>query len=155
MLSTACPPHLYRCNVAALRRIGTMLGVAWGGFVDFVGVSLDYCVRRTNPRHAVASYIVFNVLVTAVAYPCTDSWPNFFTVTGYWVTFTGLVVAFIELYRTRTVANSIREAVLQETDAIASSTTDTVSISQRRFLPEHEAAFSVDAGRWRLCALMT
>jgi hypothetical protein len=71
-------------------------------------------VRETNPRHAIAIYLAFNALVTILALFTTASWTDFFTVTGYWVTFTGLLVAFVELYRARTFADQIRDAVVQE-----------------------------------------
>ena len=90
------------------------LSAAWKWFADDVGIALNYIVRETNPRHAVAVYIVANIFITIITFFATVSWPDFFTVAGYWVTFTGLLVAFVELYRTRTAASQIGEAVLQE-----------------------------------------
>lgn len=83
----------------------------WAWFAKTVGVGLDYCVRRTNPRHAVALYFAINAVTTMLAFVLTQSWPDFFTVASYWVTSTGFVLASIELYRTRALADIVARAV--------------------------------------------
>ncbi len=95
--------------------LGKGLAWLWHGFASAVEGLVRYWVRETNPRHAVALYVAINVLVTpGLTFFLTDSWSSFFTVTGYWATFTGLIVALVELYRARTVAEEIQEAVQQE-----------------------------------------
>lgn len=94
--------------------LGRLFVAAWNWFSSLIESGLRYCVRETNPKHAVATYLTFNSIVTALALFLTKSWPDFFTVVGYWATTTALIVAIIELYRTRMVTAVIREAVLQE-----------------------------------------
>lgn len=71
-------------------------------------------VVTVNPRHAVTGYLVINLAITGLALWNFDTWPNFYTIAGYWVTVTGLLVAILELYRARTVAQEIRQAVIKE-----------------------------------------
>lgn len=86
----------------------------WGGFARVVGTALDYCVRSTNPRHAISFYLAFNAVATLVTFAFATSWPDFFTIASYWVTSTGFLLALIELYRTRIFTDAVREAVFQE-----------------------------------------
>ncbi|HET6882400.1 MAG TPA: hypothetical protein VFI31_19700 [Pirellulales bacterium] len=86
----------------------------WTWFTKALEIAIDYCTRRTNPRHAVGLYLAVNVVTTAFAAWLTKSWADFFSVAGYWVTLTGFILAIIELYRTRMHADLIRLAVANE-----------------------------------------
>ena len=78
----------------------------WERFAAGVEAALRYAVRETNPRHAVAAYLALNAVLTALALRLTASWADFFTASGYGVTATGFALAVVELYRTRTAAES-------------------------------------------------
>jgi len=71
-------------------------------------------LRNTDPRHAVTSYVLLNAAATIIAWWKASDWNEFYTITGYWATATGLLVALLELYRTRTVAGEVRTALDRE-----------------------------------------
>ena len=88
------------------RWAGILCGAA-SGLTDRV---LKTLVRQVNPRAAVAAYFAFNAALTGVFYRRTETWSDFYTSSGYFITVTGLFVAVVELYRTRTHGDAIAEA---------------------------------------------
>jgi len=84
-------------------------GVVW--LIDQV---CHVYLRKTDPKHAVTGYVLLNMGVTLVAWRKANDWNEFYTIAGYWATATGLLVAIMELYRTRTVTGEVRAALDRE-----------------------------------------
>jgi hypothetical protein len=96
-----------------LKQIRTAITSVWGWVVQAIDYLLFY-LREANPKYVVAVYVLFNAAIAVWAYIRTKEWNDFWTVSGYWITLTGLLVAIVELYRARTVAGQIRDALSQE-----------------------------------------
>jgi hypothetical protein len=81
-------------------------------FADLVDRLVKTYIRYISPKSAVAGWLVLNLLISVVVYWVARS--DFFTVAGYWVTLSGLLVTLIELYRARTISDQVKEAVERE-----------------------------------------
>ena len=97
-----------------LRAVWAMFrGPAWAlvWLVDRAGQTY---VRYTDPKHAVSGWLTLNSAISVGVWRLTGTWNEFFTVAGYWVTLSGLLVTLFELYRARTVSENVRKALDRE-----------------------------------------
>jgi len=86
----------------------------WNAFVSLLDVANRTYIRYVHPKHAVAGWLALNVLISVAVWWSTKTWSDFFTVAGYWVTVSGLLVALFELYRARTVSERVHKALESE-----------------------------------------
>lgn len=86
----------------------------WERLAQGVDLVLKAYLHVVDPRHVVTIFLVLNLMASLMAWRVTSSWNDWYTVSGYWATLTGFLVAISELYRARTTAEQIREAVGRE-----------------------------------------
>ncbi len=97
-----------------LSPIVSRAAIAWRRFVQAVDWVLLCYLRVANPKYVVATFVLLNVLIGLSTLVLAKSWDEFYTISGYWVTLTGFLVAIGELYRARTVTDQIQEALGRE-----------------------------------------
>ena len=97
-----------------LSPIVSCAAIAWRRFVQAVDWVLLCYLRVANPKYVVATFVLLNVLIGLSTLVLAKSWDEFYTISGYWVTLTGFLVAIGELYRARTVTDQIQKALGRE-----------------------------------------
>jgi hypothetical protein len=124
---------------------------AWSWLAAVVHTAMMHYLHAVDPRYVVTAYLVVNVGIALLAITVTTSWNDWYTVSGYWVTLTGFLVAISELYRARTTGEQIRAAVGRESKRQEQMRIREELERCRSCL--HKAMPQVDQKQWKLANL--